>query len=72
MDLTRPAHPDDLVERINRDYPVNCLGCEHLRALPDRTTVCVFGGSPRKVDVLDPLTTNRKCKLVESQGIPEK
>jgi hypothetical protein len=44
---------------------VNCLGCEHLRALPDKTTLCAYGGSPRKVDVLDPLRTSQKCKHKE-------
>lgn len=67
MKYIRPQHPPDLVDRIGKDYPANCLGCEHLRALPDRTTLCTFGGSPRKVDVLDPLRTNRKCKLAENR-----
>lgn len=62
MEYLRPRHPSELVDRVSRDYPVNCLGCEHLRALPDKTTLCTFGGSPRKVDVLDPMRTNRKCK----------
>jgi hypothetical protein len=65
MEFIRPQHPPDLVDRVSRDYPVNCLGCEHLRALPDKTALCTFGGSPRKVDVLAPLRTNRKCKYAE-------
>jgi hypothetical protein len=44
---------------------VNGPGCEHLRVLPDRTTLCTFGGSPRKVDVPDPLLANRRCKHAE-------
>ncbi len=32
-----------MVDRISKDYPVNCLGCEHLRALPDKTTQCRSG-----------------------------
>ena len=70
MDFMKPQYPPDLVDRISKDHPVNCLGCEHLRALPDRTTLCTFGGSPRKVDVLDPLLTNRRCKLARSQDQP--
>ncbi len=68
MDFIKPQYPADLVDRISKDHPVNCLGCEHLRALPDRTTLCTFGGAPRKVDVLDPLLTNRRCKLAEADG----
>ncbi len=68
MELFRPRHPADLVDRVGKNYPVNCLGCEHLRALPDRTTLCTFGGSPRKVDVLDPLRSNRKCIRLEEQN----
>jgi hypothetical protein len=71
MEFIRPRHPSDLVDQVGKDYPVNCLGCEYLRALPDRTTLCAFGGSPRKVDVLDPLRTSRKCKHLEEQGRPE-
>ena len=69
MELDKPRYPGELVERVSKDYPINCLGCEHLRTLPDRTTVCAFGGAPRKVDVLDPLLTNRKCKHLEQQGL---
>ena len=71
MDLIRPQCPPDLAERVSKDHPVNCLGCEHLRALPDRTTLCTFGGAARKVDVLDPLRTNNKCKHTEEQSAPE-
>jgi hypothetical protein len=70
MEFIRPQHPSDLVDRVGKDYPVNCLGCEHLRALPDKTMLCAFGGSPRKVDVLDPLRTSRKCKYMEEQDRP--
>jgi hypothetical protein len=72
MDFIKPQYPADLAERVSKDHPVNCLGCEHLRALPDKTTLCTFGGSPRKVDVLDPLLTNRRCKLAERQDLPER
>jgi len=67
MELQKPLYPGELVERVSKDYPINCLGCEHLRALPDKTTLCTFGGSPRKVDVLDPLLTSRKCKHLEQR-----
>jgi hypothetical protein len=72
MDLMKPRHPADLAERVSKEYPVNCIGCEHLRVLPDRTTLCTFGGSPRKVDVLDPLLANRRCKHAGKPDLPER
>jgi len=42
----------------------------YLNALPDKTPLCIYGGSPRKVDMLDPLLTNRKCKYAEKRDIP--
>ncbi|WP_424358506.1 hypothetical protein [Methanocella sp. MCL-LM] len=62
MDLDRPLYPDSLVDRMKKEFPFSCIGCEFLRALPDRTMLCAYGGSPRKVDVLDPLMSNRNCK----------
>lgn len=62
MDLDRPRYPESLVDRMKKEFPFSCIGCEHLRTLPDRTTLCTYGGSPRKVDALDPLMSNRTCK----------
>lgn len=62
MDLDRPQYPASLVDRMKKELPFSCIGCEHLRALPDRTTLCTYGGSPRKVNVIDPLVSNRNCK----------
>ncbi len=62
MDLDSPQYPPLLVERMKKELPFSCIGCEHLRALPDRTTLCTYGGSPRKVNVIDPLMSNRTCK----------
>lgn len=72
MDLQKPEYPADLIERLKSEYPLNCLGCEHLRALPDRTTLCAYGGSPRKVDVLNPLMGNVRCKLAEKSPATER
>lgn len=61
MDLDRPQYPAELVDRMKKEFPFSCIGCEHLRALPDRTTLCTYGGNPRKVNVIDPLLSNRTC-----------
>ncbi len=62
MDLEKPQYPAELVDRMKKEYPFSCIGCEFLRSLPDRTTLCTYGGSPRKVNVIDPLMSNRNCK----------
>jgi len=61
MDLDRPQFPSDLVDRMKKELPFSCFGCEYLRALPDRTTLCAYGGSPRVINVIDPLVSNRGC-----------
>ncbi|HMK47497.1 MAG TPA: hypothetical protein VK436_12800 [Methanocella sp.] len=46
---------------MKKEFPLSCFGCEHLRELPDRTMLCAYGGSPRKVNMIDPLVSNRDC-----------
>ena len=68
MDLEKPQYPPTLIDRMKKEYPFSCIGCEFLRALPDRTTLCTYGGNPRKVNVIDPLMSNRNCKHNQPQA----
>jgi hypothetical protein len=66
MDMDKPSFPDALFESVKGQYPQNCMRCDYLRAVPGaRAYVCLKGGSPQKVDILQPALTCTACKYRE-------
>ncbi len=53
-----------------RQFIRNYGATEPTEELANKIRLCTFGGSPRKVDVLDPLLANRRCKHAEKKDLP--